>query len=112
MPTGENMKKVLKKLGLIAMASLLALFTASTDIASIEAYAEDAPELVFASAEVGYRDIRLAFANPSDELYSIVQKGITVTIGDKTVTYEGRYWDIGNNEKGTFIKSGKKHKKM
>lgn len=46
------------------------------------------------------------FSCSGDELYRIVQTGMKVDVGEKNIPYEPNYSYFGNNNNGTYIKSG------
>jgi uncharacterized protein with FMN-binding domain len=58
------------------------------------------------SVELSGGAVVFSFDCDGDKLYSIVQEGLKVLIGDKEIAYEPNYSYFGYNNQGTYIKSG------
>ena len=66
----------------------------------------DKAELKVSGVSLSSGAIVISFDCTGDELYSVVQSGLKVTVGEKEIFYEPNYSYYGNNNVGTYIKSG------
>ncbi|SDA75972.1 hypothetical protein SAMN02910275_02687 [Butyrivibrio sp. INlla18] len=66
----------------------------------------DKAELKVSDVSLSGGAIVISFNCTGDELYSVVQAGLKVTVGEKEIFYEPNYSYYGNNNVGTYIKSG------
>lgn len=66
----------------------------------------DKAELKVSDVSLSGGAIVISFDCTGDELYSVVQSGLKVTVGEKEIAYEPNYSYYGNNNVGTYVKSG------
>lgn len=66
----------------------------------------DKAELKVSGVSLSGGAIVISFDCTGDELYSVVQSGLKVTVGEKEIFYEPNYSYYGNNNVGTYIKNG------
>ena len=94
-----------KSLSVLCAASLAVSSFLPGTVANAAEYAESAV-VSLGSVELSGGAVVFSFNCSGDELYSIVQKGLKVLIGDKEIPYEPNYGYYGYNEKGTYVKTG------